>query len=173
MTLQIADLLWLVLALAVFAILTVLRHRRAPRERTDVRAKLPPNAILVDGSNVLFWGDEPSSMAVLRVVRSLEEKGYAPIVFFDANVGYVLDDHYFDEAKIAGVIGVSVHRVCVVDKGVVADESILAFATDHNLRIVTNDKYREWRVQFPHADKKGVLMGGMWRDGAVKWRGSL
>lgn len=156
-----------------FIILLWQRQLRMPPAPETTEGKLPPNAILVDGSNVLYWGNEPTSMAVLRVLRNLEEKGYTPIVFFDANVGYVLDDHYYDEAKIAWLIGVPAQHVCVVNKGVVADEVILAFATDHNLRVVTNDKYRDWRVQFPHADKKGILIGGTWRDGAVKWRGAL
>lgn len=165
-----SDLLLLAPALVAFVILMLLRRPRADK---ITKEKLPPNAILVDGSNVLYLGEEPSSTVVLRVLRNLEEKGYTPVVFFDANVGYVLDDHYYNEAKIARLIGVPVHHVCVVDKGVVADEGILACATDHNLRIVTNDKYRDWRVQFPHAAKKGNLIGGAWRDGAVKWRGSL
>ncbi len=151
----------------------VLRWLRKSRPRRVAEAKLPSNAILVDGSNVMYWGQEPSSLVVLRVLRNLEEKGYTPIVFFDANVGYVLDDHYYNEAKIAWLIGVPARHVCVVDKGVVADQGILSFATDYNLRVVTNDKYRDWRVKFPHADKKGVLVGGTWRDGAVIWRGSL
>ncbi|WP_232204217.1 NYN domain-containing protein [Roseobacter sp. CCS2] len=170
---QFSDLLLLAPAFAAFVILVLLRRRRRPPARPLDVAKLPPNSIVVDGSNVLYWGDEPSSDMVLRVLRNLEEKGYTPIVFFDANVGYVLDDHYYNEAKIAWLIGVPAHHVCVVSKGVVADESILAFATDHNLRVVTNDKYRDWRLRFPHADKRGVLIGGAWRDGAVKWRGKL
>ncbi len=112
-------------------------------------------------------------MVLQRILRNLEEKGYTPIVFFDANVGYVLDDHYYDEAKVAGLIGVPARHVCVVNKGEIADEGILAFATDHNLRVVTNDKYRDWRVRFPHAAKKGILIGGTWRDGAVVWRANI
>lgn len=168
-----SDLLLLAPALAALVVLVLLRRARKTKVRDVDVAKLPPNPILVDGSNVLYWGDDPSWHVVLRVLRNLEQKGYAPIVFFDASVGYVLDDHYYNEAKIAGLIGVPARHICVVDKGVVADEGILAFATDHRLRIVTNDKYRDWRVRFPHADKKGVLIGGAWRDGAVKWRGSL
>ncbi|MCK0096536.1 hypothetical protein MWU60_13220 [Yoonia sp. F2084L] len=168
-----SDFLLLAPALAAFVILMVLRRLRKPRADKIAGAGLPPNAILVDGSNVLYWGEQPSLNVVLRILRNLEDKGYTPIVFFDANVGYVLDDHYYDDAKIASLIGAPAHHVCVVDKGVVADEGILAFATDHHLRVVTNDKYRDWRVRFPHADKKGVLIGGTWRDGAVVWRGTL
>lgn len=154
-------------AIIVFFGLLVWRSARAPE------AGLPPNAILVDGSNVLHWGGAPSSLVLQRVVRALEDKGYVPIVFFDANVGYLLGDRYFDEAKMAEIVGVPQQHVCVVGKGVVADESILMFATDYNLRVVTNDRYRDWRVRFPHAAKKGALVGGLWQEGSVIWRGAL
>lgn len=158
-------------SLLVFVILIWLRALRAAP--VDLSPKLPQNAIVVDGSNVLYWNQEPSSLVLLHVLRELKEKGYVPIVFFDANVGYILDDHYYDEAKIAWLIGIPAWQVCVVDRGVVADEGILALATDHCLRIVTNDQYRDWRVKFPHAAKKGTLVGGQWREGSVKWRGTL
>lgn len=121
----------------------------------------------------MHWGPDPSALVLSRVLRGLEEKGYTPIVYFDANVGYVLDDHYYNEANLAGLIGVPVRHICVVDKGVVADEAILTFASAYRLRVVSNDKFRDWRVQFPHADKKGTLVGGTWRVGSVVWRGQL
>lgn len=134
---------------------------------------MPPNAILVDGSNVMHWGGDASAEVLKRVLKSLENKGHAPIVFFDASAGYRLGDRYYNEAKLAALLGRSANHICVVDKGVVADQAILMFASDYGLRVVTNDKYRDWRVQFPHAAKKGNLIGGEWRDGAVVWRGSL
>jgi len=166
----VSDLLLLAPALLGLIILLLLRSRKPAAETHDGP---PANAIVVDGSNVMHWGDDPSAKVLSRVLRELELKDYTPIVFFDASVGYKLDDHYYDETKIAWLIGVPAWHVCVVNKGVVADEAILAFATDHNLRVVTNDKFRDWRVQFPHADKKGILVGGKWREGSVVWRGTL
>lgn len=168
-----SDILLIVPAWIGLFVLLWLRWRKKPRPIRKVEKGPPQNAVLVDGSNVLHWGKEPSVLVLSRVLRDLEDRGYAPIVFFDANVGYVIDDHYYNEAKISALIGVPAHHICVVAKGVVADVAILAFATDHGLRVVTNDRFRDWRVQFPHAATKGALIAGQWREGAVVWRGQL
>ena len=160
--------------LGLLGVLVLLLFRNLGRKRKARLAEVPPeNAILVDGSNVMHWGDGASVRTLSRVLRDLEAKAYAPIVFFDANVGYVLDDCYYNETRLAPLIGVPREHICVVDKGVVADEAILSFATDFGLRVVTNDRYRDWRVTFPHADQKGTLIGGTWRQGSVVWRGKL
>lgn len=171
---MLSDLLLLAPAAIVFAILLLLSLRdRAvvdvaqPEDRTPEEGP-PSNAIVVDGSNVMYWGGEPSALILSQVLRAIENKGYAPIVFYDANVGYVLGDRYYDELKMASVTGVAKENICVVDKGVVADQAILAFSKDHKLRIVSNDRYRDWRGQFPHVKRKGRLVRGTCKSGAVK-----
>lgn len=179
------DLIELISIAAVFLLLFrrfVFPKRRRPARARPRKAPLPPpkseipvpqNAIIVDGSNVLHWGPEPSAKILAQVLRSLTRAGYTPIVFFDASVGYVLDDHYYDEAKLAPLLDIPQEHICVVSKGVVADVSILSMASDHHLRVVSKDKFRDWRVQFPYAAKKGVLLSGTWREGTVIWRGNL
>jgi hypothetical protein len=177
-----SDFLILAPALLVFIFL-VLFKKRNPKSasRGTPQADLlpveesgpPENAIVVDGSNVMHWGGEPSAQGLSLVLRSLEKAGYAPIVFFDASVGYKLGDRYFDELRMAQLTGIAKEHICIVHKGVVADEMILSFARDHGLRIVTNDQFRDWRVQFPIAAKKGQLLKGTLRDGTVVWRGKL
>jgi hypothetical protein len=149
------------------------RPRKAPLPQPKSEILVPKNGIIVDGSNVMHWGPEPSVRTLAQVLQSLTRAGYTPIVFFDASVGYVLDDHYYNEAKLAPLLGIPQEHILVVDKGVVADERILSTASNHGLRVVSNDRYRDWRVQFPHADQKGVLLSGTWREGTVVWRGKL
>ena len=150
------------------------KRRHPPRKAAPAQTpELPPNAILVDGSNVMHWGPEPSAKILAHVLRSLARAGYTPLVFFDASVGYVLDDHYYNAAKLAALIDIPQDHISVVSKGVVADEKILSFASEHGLRVVTNDKFHDWRVQFPHAAKRGVLLSGTWREGTIVWRGKL
>ena len=165
---QLADVLILLPALIGFVLLLVLRRRRPAVPDTELA--LPPNAIVVDGSNVMHWAGAPSAMVLARVLRALEGKGHTPIVFFDASAGYQISDRYMNEKHLSAAIGVSEAHVCVVDKGVIADQAILAFAADHGLKVVSNDQYRDWRVQFPHLARKGAVLRGCFRDGAVIWR---
>jgi len=143
------------------------------RSRGQTSLQKPDFTIVVDGSNVMHWAGDPSAVVLKRVLQSLENMGHKPVVFFDASVGYRLGDRYHNEAMLAEMLEMSSAHICVVDKGVVADEAILMFASDHNLRIVTNDQFRDWRVQFPIAARKGQLLRGTWREGAVVWRGKL
>lgn len=169
--LMITDLMLLLPAVIGLIVLVALRRRRAAP--LPVKTAVPRNAIVVDGSNVMHWGGAPSAQVLARVLRALEAKGYTPIVFFDASAGYRLSDRYMNEQHLAEVIGVPQAHVCVVDKGVIADQAILAFAADHRLRVVSNDQYRDWRVQFPHLDRKGAVLRGRYQDGAVVWREEL
>lgn len=127
------------------------------------------NGIVVDGSNVMFWGGEPSEVVLVRVILAIIAKGYEPYVMFDANVGYKLRDTYLDDAQMARIIGVPASRVVVVGSGVVADERILAFAQESGLPVLSNDRYRDWKVQFPFIASKGRMIRGRWVQGNVVW----
>jgi hypothetical protein len=171
---NISDLLLLLPALIGFVVLMWARGKRvAPRKPAQTEDEVPRNAIVVDGSNVMHWGGEPSATVLWRVLRELEAKGYTPIVFFDASAGYQLSDRYQNERYFADAIDIPEAHICVVDKGVVADQAILAFSADHGLRVVSNDQYRDWRVHFPHLDRKGAVLRGTFQDGAVVWRKPL
>lgn len=145
----------------------------APRPTQDpyTEETVPTNAIVVDGSNVMHWGGEPSSRVIAKTVYELENRGFAPIMIFDASVGYRLSDHYMTPRALAPLVNMAMNRVYVVHKGVVADEVILDFATEHDLRIVTNDRYLDWSVQFPLVKKKGRLVKGTMKEGNIIFRG--
>ncbi len=166
----------LLLLLAILVVAFVARRafeRLGQRGRTPASDTPPPNAIVLDGSNVMHWNGDPSAKVLSRVLRDLEKKGLTPIVFFDANVGYKLGDQYMDEARLGRLIKLPPEQICVVAKGVVADEMLLAFAAHHGLRVVSNDRYRDWRVTYPHLAKKGSVVRGEFTEGAVKWRNKL
>lgn len=158
--------------LSVFWLLRRRKSKPAPRRRHRLSRPLDPaKNIVVDGSNVMHWDGEPSALILNRVLVALDEKGLNPVVFFDANVGYKLWDRHANARHVAPKIGVAVDRVVVAPSGVTADELLLEFAVKHGLRVVTNDRFLDWRVKYPRAGEKGFLVKGEWRQGNVILRG--
>ena len=118
----------------------------------------------------MHWGGEPSTKVLIRVVKDLEARGWAPIVVFDANVGYKLSGRYMRGTDLAALMDLPAAHVFVVQKGVVADEVLLDLARTHRLKVVSDDRFRDWRAQFPGIATKGALVQGQWKDGSVVWR---
>ena len=125
--------------LLVFVYLVLRALKPVDAERLD-----PDKYIVVVGSNVMHWGGEPSVLVLSRVLVALGDKGLLPIVYFDANVGYKLWGRHTDAAHIGPKIGFSPRYISVVPSGVIADESLLEFAIENNLRVVTHDMVCLW-----------------------------
>lgn len=154
-----------VVALFIVFLLRVLWARRG-----SVVEPIASNPIVVDGSNVLFWGGDPSPITLTRVVDDLRAKGFSPFVIFDANIGYKLQDRYMDDAPMARLLALPVSQVLVVEKGVIADERILEVATEGGLQVVSNDRFRDWKVKYPIVGKKGRILRGSVKGGNVIWQ---
>ena len=124
--------------------------------------------VVIDGSNVMYWqGGSPDVETVRSVVRQLEKAGFTPGVMFDANAGYLLEDRYLHDGAFARRLGLPQDRVMVVPKGVQADAYILKAARDMGAVIVTNDRFRDWAVDYPEVARDGYLIRGGYRDGAL------
>ena len=59
----------------------------------------------------------------------------------------------------------------VAPSGATADELLLMFAVRKDLRVVTNDRFLDWRMQFPKTGETGFLVKGQWKEGSVVLRG--
>ena len=135
---------------AISAAVLLALSRRASREW-----------VLVDGSNVLFWGKGTPSLANVRqVIDALEAEGLVPILWFDANVGYKVGTRYMDEEDLARYLGVRASRVRVAPSGTPADPLILREATRRGVRVVSNDRFRDWDEAFPDVLSGGGLIPG-------------
>ncbi|MFQ1701700.1 NYN domain-containing protein [Loktanella agnita] len=141
--------------------------------RSDTAAKQPDTArivgrpIVVDGSNVMHWGGEPSLKILQRVLTELQARGYGPLVYFDANVGYKLFDQHMDSTDMARKLGLPPSQVVHAPSRTPADEILLERAIKDNLRVVTNDRFLDWKTKFPRVGDKGFLIKGMWKQGSV------
>ena len=126
--------------------------------------------VIVDGSNVMHWGGDPSEVVLKRVIASLQDRGLTPYVIFDANVGYVLRGRHLADASMARMVGLPDAQVFVVESGVTADERILQVASENGYRVVSNDRFRDWTVKYPLVGRKGRILRGAWKSGSVVWR---
>ena len=139
---------------------------------TDIgQVTITRDSVVVDGSNVMHWGGDPSLKVLSRVLKELEIRGLEPVVYFDANVGYKLTGKHVKPAVLAADLGLSEDQVIYAPKRVPADEILLAHATRDKLRVVTNDKYLDWKQKFPKVGEKDFLIKGIWKEGSVIFLG--
>lgn len=165
-------------ALLVLLVVLLLTRKTKPappasttdQDRSVIADTAPKNAILVDGSNVMHWGGEPAAFVVERVVAALAREGWVPYVCFDANAGYKLEGRYMKARDMASLIGIPAARILVVDKGMVADEVLLHEAQKRGLKIVSNDRFRDWTGQHPWVKDHKRFLRGTWKEGAVVWQ---
>ena len=104
-----------------------------------------PKAVVIDGSNVMYWFDgTPRIEPVQDVVHHLSKLGFAPEVFFDANAGYLFAGQYLGTKPLSRLLNLPTDSVTVVPKGDVADPYILRTAHETDAIIISNDNYRDW-----------------------------
>jgi hypothetical protein len=125
--------------------------------------------IAVDGSNVLYWQDEiPSLQTVREVVDALIRRGMRPVVWFDANVGYLVGDRYLGPVPLAKSLGLSERQVIVAPKGTPADPLVIEGARLLKSRIVSNDRFRDWQDQYPEVREAMRFLRGSIENGALR-----
>ncbi|UYV38554.1 hypothetical protein N4R57_05670 [Rhodobacteraceae bacterium D3-12] len=108
--------------------------------------------IVIDGSDVMGWGDAPRLATVRRVVKALEVQGFVPVVWFDADVGQ-------SDAGLARALGVARRQVMVVPEGR-ADAALLAGAEALGARVVSNARYGDYTGRFEWLGTEGFLVPG-------------
>ena len=124
--------------------------------------------IVVDGSNVMYWdGETPSLETVRRVLDAIHDAGFVPLVWFDANAGYLLTGRYLTPWRLAGVLNIDHRQISVAPKGTPADPLLLEQAREMGARVVTNDRFRDWVDDHPFVREPGILVRGRASDGVV------
>jgi hypothetical protein len=157
---------------AVFLILWVRRARGQRPSGAAQPSEDDRQAILIDGSNVIYWQDNTPHLApLLQVVADLSQRGLKPGVVFDANVGYKLMGKFLGEGDLSRLLSLPRDQILVVPKGTQADPFLLETARDLDARIVTNDRYRDWVESYPDVVKPERLVRGGVRDGRIWFKG--
>ncbi|MEP3675261.1 hypothetical protein [Sulfitobacter sp.] len=121
--------------------------------------------ISIDGSNVLFWqvgqkrGDLPAVVA-----RALIARRFAPVVYFDHSIGRHMSRCQLDAlAELVPIV--------IADKGTPAD--ILLLETIAQGQIISNDRFRDWRAQFPQLRNDRLVTGRIEQGGRVAFSKKL
>ena len=145
-------------------------QRGLARLWTQAFAK-PRPVIVVDGSNVMHWHEDvPSVRTLTLVLADLTARGFAPHVFFDANVGYKLWGRATDCRDLAIQLDLNPAQVTIAPSRTPADPLLIGYAIKAGQRVVSNDRFMDWRAAFPQIRDKGFLVPGSVRGGQVELR---
>jgi len=118
--------------------------------------------LLIDGSNVCrSWAtpsrDQEASLNVLlTLLLALVEQGYDFECIFDANISHVLQSRAESGAEdtCSRLINELPDRMSQATGGIDADDLLLQKADRRELRVVTNDRFREKREAYPWIDER-------------------
>lgn len=113
--------------------------------------------IVVDGSNVLHWSGAAQAATVAAVVADLKGRGLRPVLWLDANAGYLVAGRHLRPAAFAGHLRLPARQVFAAPKGTPADRLILPAAA-LKAQVVTNDRYRDWVATYPVAAERDRLI---------------
>jgi len=110
-----------------------------PKSRKNVRPSPSKNPIVVDGNNVAYSGDNASMYNIKLARISFIEKGFDPIIVISSALFHAIDDK--DELKRFYNMG----WVKVADDQESDDVEIIEQGMRYQCRIVSNDRYSEYR----------------------------
>lgn len=141
----------IVILVCAYVVLILVKRGQRPKQ----------NWIVVDGSNVLYWDrDVPNLQSLKYVLGALASEGFVPVVWFDANAGYLIANKYMGPRPLAGALDLPAKNVFVAPKGTPADPLLLSAARKLGARVVTNDKFRDWVDDYPEITEPGFLIWG-------------
>ncbi|MFX1315409.1 MAG: hypothetical protein ACFE9T_06060 [Promethearchaeota archaeon] len=107
---------------------------------------VPENTLFVDITNVLHRDKDENgklkSKNIMKVITTLTQEGYHPILWADANTKYLMDD------KLLYEFYVSKKDINVVPANRKADIYILKLAKKYNCKFLALDLYRDYWSDF-------------------------
>ncbi len=112
------------------------------------------NVIVVDGANVAYVETseegQPQVSNLMAVHRTLEQKGYTPLIIVDASLRHSIDD----PERLEQLIDEQVVRQAPA--GTDADYFILETADRQDAHIVSNDDFEQYQDQYPWLEHRRV-----------------
>lgn len=137
---------------------------------SSAAGRLSGRTILVDGTNVCFWGryeSSPSIAPILTLAQALDAEGADWQICFDASTRHHLAKSGMgDEVAYENLLRRRSERFTEMPGGSCADVFLLgAAAADPKTIIVTNDLFRDHAEQYPFVrEKKRLIRGSVFHD---------
>jgi len=122
--------------------------------------------IAVDGSNALFGGGtsvKPVVRNLELVIGELKKAGWKPVVFVDASRKYDVDD----PARLKAMIALALVRE--VPARTPADYWVLDYATKRGCRVLSNDRFEDWKGKFGVVGERERFVRFMVNGGEVSF----
>ena len=132
--------------------------------------KLAGRTILVDGTNVCFWGRNGATASlapILALARALDAAGADWQACFDASTRHHLaKSGTGDETEYEALLRSRPDHFVEAPGGTCADEFLLSAASaEQTAVIISNDFYRDHEADYPFVkDKSRFIRGGVFRD---------
>lgn len=141
---------------------------------------LPDETFAIDGTNLLHsWVDQTAGLnanarPLLTLLTNLLKNNYDFFCVFDANIEILLKKTHPKHAKdIQGLILSSPKKFFIVTGGTQADSVVLATANDRNLKVISNDRYKDYKTRYEwlesqHPDR--LLHSNYVPGGIITWQ---
>ena len=142
----------------------------APVSSSGAIGRLSGRTVLVDGTNVCFWGRNGSTASlapILALARTLDAEGADWQACFDASTRHHLaKSGTGDESTYESLLRNHPERFAEAPGGICADVFLLqAAAADPKAVIISNDFYRDHEAEYPFVKNKSrFFRGGVFRD---------
>lgn len=123
--------------------------------------------ILLDGSNIVFWrGGQAQGDVAELVTRALLVRRFGPVIYFDNSIDQHMTQQQIEILRdLAGIV--------VAPRGVQADGLLLEACKQGRIQIVSNDRFRVWRSQYPKLRNEWLVTGSVGKGGRVSFSKKL
>ena len=120
---------------------------------------------LLDGSNILHWGNGGRGVSlrpVLAIAEELKRRGETYQVYFDASARHLLKSAAGELEQYEKLLADDPDHFQQVPAGTRADDFLLLIASqDSSARIMTQDRFKDYADRYPQVVRADRLLPGM------------
>lgn len=120
---------------------------------------------LLDGSNILHWGNAGRGVSlrpVLAIAEELKRRGETYQVYFDASARHLLKSAAGELEQYEKLLADDPDHFQQVPAGTRADDFLLLIASqDSSARIMTQDRFKDYADRYPQVVRADRLLPGM------------